>query len=62
MAPTPALMSNAANAPAGQVVVVQGDTLFAIAKAHKLTPDKLATLNGLKDPNALAVGQVLKLS
>jgi murein DD-endopeptidase MepM/ murein hydrolase activator NlpD len=45
----------------GQIVVGDGDTLFSIAKAHQLTVDRLAVLNGLKDPNALSVGQVLKL-
>jgi len=36
--------------------------LYGIAKVHQLTIDKLVGLNGLKDPNTLIVGQVLKLA
>jgi murein DD-endopeptidase MepM/ murein hydrolase activator NlpD len=46
---------------AGQVVVSAGDTLYAIARAHHVSPDALAALNGLKDPNDLNVGQTLKI-
>jgi murein DD-endopeptidase MepM/ murein hydrolase activator NlpD/LysM repeat protein len=45
-----------------QVVIGAGDTLYAIAKAHHSTIDKLVGSNGLKDPDDLTVGQVLKLS
>ena len=41
--------------------VKKGDTLSAIAKAHNTTVTKLVTLNGLKDPDDLTVGQKLKL-
>ncbi|MFI8792575.1 peptidoglycan-binding protein [Streptomyces sp. NPDC055105] len=42
--------------------VKKGDTLTSIAKAHSTTVAKLVTLNGLKDADALKVGQKLKLS
>nr|WP_223872301.1 peptidoglycan-binding protein [Streptomyces sp. SP18CM02] len=48
--------------PTGTYTVKQGDTLSGIAAAHKTTPDALAKLNGLKDPNRIAVGQKLKVS
>ncbi|MFI9194136.1 peptidoglycan-binding protein [Streptomyces californicus] len=50
------------SASTGTYTVKQGDTLSGIAAAHKTTPDALAKLNGLKDPNKLAVGQKLKVS
>jgi murein DD-endopeptidase MepM/ murein hydrolase activator NlpD len=55
--------TKASDAPAtGQIAVAPGDTLFGIAKAHAVTVDRLINLNGLPDPNSLAVGQVLKLA
>lgn len=42
--------------------VQPGDTLFAIAAAHGTTVAQLVALNGLADPNQLAVGQVLLIS
>ncbi|HLY65709.1 MAG TPA: M23 family metallopeptidase, partial [Chloroflexota bacterium] len=44
-----------------QVVVASGDTLFGIAKAHGVAFDKVVTLNAIKNPDELTVGQVLKL-
>ncbi|GAA3591387.1 hypothetical protein GCM10022295_86300 [Streptomyces osmaniensis] len=41
--------------------VKKGDTLSAIATAHGTTVAKLVSLNSLKDPDDLAVGQKLKL-
>ncbi|MFJ8349001.1 LysM peptidoglycan-binding domain-containing protein [Streptomyces sp. NPDC094153] len=41
--------------------VKAGDTLTSIAKAHSTTVAELVALNGLKDPNHISVGQVLKL-
>ncbi|MFD9004511.1 peptidoglycan-binding protein [Streptomyces sp. NPDC059582] len=41
--------------------VKQGDTLSSIAKAHGTTVAKLVSLNGLKDPDDLSIGQKLKL-
>lgn len=61
-AASPAPAAQPAGAPAAaQVAVASGDTLFAIAKAHDLSVDKISSLNGLKDPNALTIGQMLKL-
>lgn len=59
-APRPATR-DAASPPAGQVVVAAGDTLYAIARAHAITMDKLISLNGLANPNALTVGELLKV-
>lgn len=41
--------------------VVKGDTLSKIAQKYGTTVDTLAQLNGIKDPNLIVVGQVLKL-
>jgi LysM repeat protein len=40
--------------------VKTGDTLSTIAKSLGTTTQKLTTLNGIKDPNAIKVGQTLK--
>lgn len=48
--------------PTGAYTVKKGDTLTGIAAAHKTTVAALVKLNGLKDPNKLAVGQKLKVS
>ena len=45
----------------GTYTVKRGDTLGAIASAHKTTVAKLASLNNIKNVNALSVGQVLKV-
>lgn len=45
----------------GTYTVKRGDTLGAIASAHKTTVAKLASLNGIKNVNSLSVGQVLKV-
>jgi LysM repeat protein len=42
--------------------VQPGDTLFAIAAAHGTTVAQLVALNGIADPNMIAVGQVLVIS
>ena len=41
--------------------VVKGDTLSEIAQKYGTTVDTLVQLNGIKDPNLIVVGQVLKL-
>lgn len=41
--------------------VVAGDTLAVIANRFKTTPEAIVQLNGLTDPNTLALGQVLKI-
>jgi LysM repeat protein len=45
----------------GTYTVKKGDTLSGIAAAHGTTVKAMADLNGLKDPNKLAVGQKLKV-
>lgn len=41
--------------------VKAGDTLSKIAQQHQSSVGELATLNGIKNANAISVGQVLKL-
>jgi len=45
----------------GTYVVAAGDVLYEIAVRHGTTPQALAELNGLADPNRIEVGQVLRL-
>lgn len=45
----------------GTYKVKAGDSLSAIAAAHKTTTAALAKLNGITDPDAITTGQVLKL-
>jgi murein DD-endopeptidase MepM/ murein hydrolase activator NlpD len=53
----------AAPAPAGNTYTVKkGDNLTKIAKAHGTTVASLVKLNGIKDANKIAIGQVLKVS
>jgi LysM repeat protein len=56
-----AVMPNTkANVPAGSHEVVDGDTLFNIAKRYNLSVSQLKTLNNL-DADAISLGQVLKV-
>lgn len=48
-------------APSGTYTVKKGDTLSEIAAKYKTTVDTLVKLNGIKDPNLIITGQVLKL-
>ena len=48
--------------PGGTYTVKKGDTLSGIAKAHGTTVAALVAANGIKNPNVIAVGQVLKLT
>lgn len=41
--------------------VVKGDNLTKIAKKHNITLDRLAKWNGIKDPDKIKIGQVIKL-
>lgn len=41
--------------------VKSGDTLFFIAQKYGTTIQKLVTLNGIKDPNLIYVGQILRV-
>jgi len=62
---TPTLDPPRAIAPAGVVtetyVVRRGDTLSSIAYATGTTPEELQRVNGLRNPDALKVGQVLRI-
>jgi murein DD-endopeptidase MepM/ murein hydrolase activator NlpD len=49
-------------AAANTYAVVKGDNLTKIAKAHGTTVAALTKLNGIKDANKIAIGQVLKVS
>jgi LysM repeat protein len=62
--PTPAApQSNAAGASGTgfNYTVVAGDNLAAIAARFGTTVDAIARLNSIADPNALTLGQVLKI-
>lgn len=47
--------------PGASVVVKRGDTLYAIARQHNITPLDLATWNNLSSPNTIYPGQTLRL-
>lgn len=58
----PKVARKAPSAPvAGGYTVVAGDTLSRIAAANGASVGSLASLNGLADPDVLAVGQQLRL-
>lgn len=40
--------------------VKKGDTITSVAKKYKLRVDRLLSLNNIKDPNKIVVGQKLK--
>lgn len=46
----------------GEHIVQKGDTLSKIAYNNSTTVDKLVVLNGIKNPNVINVGQVIKLA
>lgn len=41
--------------------VKSGDTLYSIARKFDTTVEGLVTLNGIKNPNLIYAGQVLKI-
>ncbi|MGV8959162.1 MAG: peptidoglycan DD-metalloendopeptidase family protein [Stenotrophomonas sp.] len=60
--------ASAASAPRASVakpgqtaVVKRGDTLFALARIHNITPRDLAAWNGLSEPYTIYPGQSLRL-
>ncbi|MBN2899088.1 MAG: LysM peptidoglycan-binding domain-containing protein [Clostridia bacterium] len=66
MIPVLAVLSLVASASSlsfaeGTHVVKKGDVLWKIAEANHTNVSELAALNGLKDPNIILIGQVLKL-
>ena len=62
--PQPVVVGTASASGTGQsfiYTVVAGDTLAVIASRFNTTPEGIVQLNGLKDPNKLALGQQLKI-
>ena len=47
--------------PGQTAVVRRGDTLYALARIHNITPSDLARWNGISDPNTIYPGQSLRL-
>jgi LysM repeat protein len=50
-----------ANATLSAYTIQAGDTLYALALKWNTTSDAIASLNGITDPSALQIGQVLKV-
>jgi len=58
------LFSKATNTPdplTGVHTIAAGDSIHAIAKGYKITEELMASINGVTEPNKLAVGQRLKV-
>lgn len=49
-----------ADGPASTITVQKGDSLYAIGRRLKISPEELARLNGLKEPYRLQPGDELK--
>ncbi|PTT57151.1 MULTISPECIES: peptidoglycan DD-metalloendopeptidase family protein [unclassified Stenotrophomonas] len=47
--------------PGQTAVIRKGDTLYALARIHNITPRDLAAWNGLSEPYTIYPGQTLKL-
>lgn len=47
--------------PGQTAVVRRGDTLYALARIHNITPRDLAAWNGLAEPYTIYPGQVIRL-
>lgn len=47
--------------PGQTATVRRGDTLYALARIHNITPSDLARWNGISDPNTIYPGQSLRL-
>ena len=61
--PEPATTSpKKAEARGGKYIVAKGDTLYSIAKKHRVNYRDLAKWNKIKDPRRLRVGQELRLT
>jgi len=61
--PTPSpLPTDTPPVPGALTYTVQaGDTLYSIAKRYNVTVDEIMALNGITDPTAISVGQVLTI-
>lgn len=55
------VVCGASLAAAEEYVVRPGDTLYDIGLRYNVEPDELARANGIRDQNALSVGQVLTI-
>jgi rare lipoprotein A (peptidoglycan hydrolase) len=60
--PTPAPTPIPTHRPAAEHVVAVGETLSSIARLHRLPVAPLIAWNGLDHPDALVVGQTLRLT
>jgi LysM repeat protein len=60
--PTPAPAPAKPAAPSGTYTVKKGDTLSGIAAKYGTTYQQLAAINGIKNPNLIYPGQVIKLT
>ncbi|MFM9942319.1 MAG: peptidoglycan DD-metalloendopeptidase family protein [Hyphomicrobiaceae bacterium] len=67
-APAPPVRAATPAAPAtppsdwtGSYTVAQGDSIYAIARRHKVKPDDLQSINGITDPGKVRPGTVLKV-
>ena len=60
-APTAKKASAPAKSSGGNYTVKRGDTLSRIAKTHGTSVSALVSANGIANPNALSVGQRLRL-
>ncbi len=59
--PSPTATPSAAATMPAEHVVAEGETLLEIARLYGLSAEALQQLNGLEDPDALAIGMVLRL-
>ncbi len=60
--PTPANPTPVSTTIVDHYTVKNGDTLSGISQLYNISVDDLMRLNGLTDPNALQIGQVLKIT
>ncbi len=60
--PTPANPTPVSTTIVDHYTVKNGDTLSGISQLYDISVDDLMRLNGLNDPNALQIGQILKIT
>jgi LysM repeat protein len=59
---TNSISSNGSSGGGGYTYIVNaGDTLNSIAASFKISPDDLQTINRIKDPSDISVGQILTI-
>ena len=49
-----------ANKNSDEIIVVRGDTVYALAKKHNMSVEEFAKINNLKSPYTLKIGQKLR--